>query len=240
MNLTFDIETIPSLDHPPEPINRDDIAAAVTHPARLSKQESIDKWYQEQYQTAVSEAYQKAQDDSEAKWEKGSLYSLEGKVICIAWAFGNGPVQCLHGSDEHDLLKRWSDLILPQANEISNTEQIYWIGHNIHRFDLPFLANRFMINRLKCSIHLPWDSKPWDDTIVDTINKIPFTGGEGKSLDRICKVLGLGEKLGSGADVYGWFEEGDWEAIANHCKRDVELERKLCKFFMLGDPKHHG
>ena len=214
--IYVDIETIPAGD----PID----ISTIQPPSNMSKPETIAKWRAEQAPKLVDELYRKR-----------ALNSMEGEIVCIGWAIGDEEVRtCTAHADylnEFDLIDSWSNWL---QEDIDIYDSVIWIGHNALNFDMPWLwrrAVKYDLPWLKSQIRLD----RYKNNIHDTM-KI-WAGADFKdytSLDKLASWLGLGSQNGSGSEVYDNYLKGDYEAIAEHCKSDVELVRAVYKKIMGG------
>jgi hypothetical protein len=160
---------------------------------------------------------------------KSALQAEFGRVVCVT--FGkmkfneNGePVFQLityKGEDE--------DLILQQTFALMDKlakSGIKLSGHNIKRFDIPFLCKRGLINSMTLPIPLQiWDKKPWELPFVDTSELWSFGAWqEGfTSLDLLTCVLDIDSPKDdiSGDQVTEQFWAGNIDRIAEYCQKDV-------------------
>ena len=169
----------------------------------------------------------------EELWEhKASLHAEYGKIVCIT--FGKlrleDPTQpqiqitSIHGHDEAELLRKVSAGIEKSFVVNSNT---LLVGHNIERFDIPYMSKRFIIN----SVDLPgalvsWNRKPWEAKMLDSSKVWSFgSWQEGfTSLNLLTAVLGLPSPKDemAGKDVYKhyWLKD-NLEGIKTYCEKDV-------------------
>lgn len=101
------------------------------------------------------------------------------------------------------------------------------VGYNLINFDLPTIFMRSMLLGIKPSRELPlrrYSKEP----IYDVMQELAYWNPEHwKGLDWWSKRLGVGETIGSGADIYNLWKEGKQEEIDAHCRRDVELTRDI-------------
>ena len=69
----------------------------------------------------------------------------------------------------------------------------YLCGHNIINYDIPFLIKRGMLYNLKIPSNLKssLNSKPWETSIIDTVNLWKFNGSDFISLKLISNFLNL-------------------------------------------------
>jgi DNA polymerase elongation subunit (family B) len=131
-NIVVDIETIPGLDKP----GPDDISV----PANYKNPEVIEK-------------YRTDPDRINELWIKQSLDFIRGRIHTIAWKINDEPTQSIwhDGTDEEGLLKRFEQALLDTFKEHYGNDTMYgvtWVGHNIKRFDMPFIWLR--ARKYKC------------------------------------------------------------------------------------------
>lgn len=169
----------------------------------------------------------------EELWEhKASLHPEFGKIICITFGKlkledpSNPQIQLnsVYGDDETELLRKTAAGLEKAFVNNSNT---LLVGHNIERFDVPFLSKRLVIN----SIDLPtafvqWNRKPWDAKMLDSSKVWSFgSWQEGfTSLNLLTAVLGLPSPKDemAGKDVYDhYWNKGNIEGIKTYCEKDV-------------------
>jgi DNA polymerase elongation subunit (family B) len=131
-NIVVDIETIPGLDKP----GPDDISV----PANYKNPEVIEK-------------YRTDPDRINELWIKQSLDFIRGRIHTIAWKINDEPTQSIwhDGTDEEGLLNRFEQALLDTFKEHYGNDTMYgvtWVGHNIKRFDAPFIWLR--ARKYKC------------------------------------------------------------------------------------------
>ncbi len=104
------------------------------------------------------------------------------------------------------------------------------IGHNILDFDLRFIYQRSVVQRVKPSVELSfrrYSSSPIFDTMQEWAK---WSRQEMISLDRLALVLGLPTSKSaeiSGDKVFDRFRAGKHQLIRDYCMADVELTRKV-------------
>lgn len=176
--------------------------------------------------------------DHELWQEKAPLQAEFGRVVCISagklnLSDPNEPklqVRSQYGTDEVDILKKFGigiDKIFVKNVSTKLT------GHNIKRFDIPFLSKRFIINGIDLPSCLNSTSKkPWEMNTFDTTEAWSFgSWQEGfASLNLITKVLGLPspKDVISGADVYNeYWKKNNVEGIKTYCEKDIVATAKV-------------
>jgi len=215
-NLFLDIETLPT--------DRDDVrellARKVTHPATISKPETIAKWNAESRPAAIDEAVAKT-----------GLDGTFGRVCVIGWAIDDGPVQTV--SSDHDERGLLSEFLARLDLSHSDLFSTCVIGHNVTGFDLRFLVQRYIVNSIRppSVITRAAQAKPWEvDKVFDTM--VQWSGGAarpGGSLEKLCMALSIpSPKNGvDGSMVASVVAAGGIAEVADYCAGDIEATRKV-------------
>lgn len=219
--LFLDIETIPTQNQILIKSFKDGIKA----PGNYSKQETIDKWLEDNRDSEADKLHRKTAIDG-----------LHGEIFSIAWAFDDGAAYVVYrGNNETEkfLLQSFFTQISDIKDSYGNRAVISkWVGHYITGFDLRFIWQRCVINGVKPSVSIPYDAKPWDDRVFDT--KVAWTGsgqysGAG-SLDAMSRAFGLDGKGDiDGSKVYDYWLAGRFDEIAEYNKDDVVKTRGMYK-----------
>lgn len=134
-----------------------------------------------------------------AQLEKAALSAETGKIVAVGWTL-DGENYITHESltDEASLLQEFWNMVRGfQGHSFS------LVGFNSHRFDSPFLIRRSWA----CGV-LPVNlmrGRYFDDAKSIDLMELYQCGDRQASisLGRLSKLLGVGEKLGSGADYAG-------------------------------------
>lgn len=212
----FDIETIPCQDED----YRTELARKVTAPASYKKQESIDKWLEENRDAAADEAMSKTSFDGG-----------RGHVCTIAWAKNDSGIEVRHAKtveEEREVISGFFSELDPYHSETL-------VGHNITGFDLAFLKKRAVCLGIKMpdGTIFPRDPKPWDKSVQDTMTM--WAGGRDRiSMDNLCSILGIKGKEGfDGSMVADAWTRGDHDTITEYCRDDVWRTREIHKRFMI-------
>ncbi len=202
--LSVDIETTPVDD----PALRAELAAGITHPANMSKPETIALWEETKKPALVEEAF-----------SRGGLSAVTGRIVCIG-AVHKDTEMSWCGPDEAELLH----LFFEHAGMLG--EPVTYVGHAISSFDLPFLRQRSIVHRRKAPLSLrkAWSSKPWDhEHVGDTMTLWSPDRDKRISLDRLCRLLGIPSPKAGGMDgsqVYGLWQQRRLQEIADYCLLD--------------------
>lgn len=216
MKLFFDLETIQTQN----PIFIEEVVKNTTHPKTMKKAETIAAWEKNQKQAAVDDAVSKTVFD-------GGM----GEIITFGYAIDDDDTHSFlraGGESEFDLLSDVNDILFKKLKMPP-----LWIGHNICGFDLRYLWKRFIVNGIKPAIKIPYDAKPWSNDVYDTMFEWAGTGNDKKSMDFVCKALGLEGKAGmDGSMVYQAWLDGKYTEIAEYCEHDVEMTRQIYKRLM--------
>lgn len=220
MFIYIDIETIPT--------QRDDIqaeiAAGVRHPGNISKAETIAKWEVESKPQAIEDAIHST-----------GLDGTYGEIICLGWAVNDSEPRCIGRNPEDSeaalLHEFFAKLSADLTDTHGNSRLPTWVGHYITGFDLRFIWQRCVVNKVCPTVPIPYDAKPWGDRVFDT--KIEWTGmnktGNG-TLHAISKALGYpGKGDLDGSKVWGAIKEGRLSEVMEYCKDDVIKTRLLHK-----------
>lgn len=207
--ITIDIETLPGDTRP----SNEDLMKEI--PKNISKPETIQKWLEE---------------NRELSYRKQSLNSMQGQILCIGIKVNNNKTYCPILGDpninnELDLLNNISEYIL-ELN--CSQKDIFWIGHNVYRFDLTWIWRKCIrYNLYELASLIPRNSK--SKQIYDIMDMWASEYKDYISLDKIAKFLGYDGKSDSidGSMVYDYYMEGKIEDIRTYCISDVELEHTI-------------
>ena len=210
MNLFIDLETIPSQAEGA----LEDASALVKVPANYKKPEAIEKYRQ----THAEEAYRKT-----------ALQGIAGEICSIAWAFDSKDI-CVCTRDETtsegDLLQCFFyDLRFDDGR--GEFQRITWIGHNLINFDLRFLKQRSLVNRIRCPVHIPADARHGSNNVFDTMKEWAGWRGYVKQ-DTLYAALGgppFENDTMDGSQVWDLWKDGKFDELSEYNKRDVEKLR---------------
>ena len=126
-------------------------------------------------------------------------------------------------------------------------KQARMCGHNIKRFDVPFLNKRAMMRNVALpDLMLVHNKKPWDMPFVDTSEIWSFGAWQESfaSLDLLANTLGVPSSKvdtdGSQVQAQYW-ERGDLDGIDGYCRLDVaatiNVVLRLSGYQMIGEIK---
>ena len=234
MDLFIDIETIPAqrpdiLEHL-EASQRDELTAAleaVKAPSNYKDEAKIAEYIATRRAELQADFAGKLADKIGGTGLDGAF----GQVFCIGWAWGDEQVRVEYspGLDEAAVLGAFF------ADMPRGFQTVRVIGHNVATFDLRFLKQRAMVLGVKPPACLPFDAKPWDLTIFDTM--VQFAGvGKTIGLDRLALAFGIPGKRGmSGADVWPAVKANRFQEVADYCADDVILTRAVFRRMTFAD-----
>ena len=157
-------------------------------------------------------------------WRKQALDSMKGEIICLCFAINDGDVVSLTGT-EKDILTQFDEVI-------GEYPWCILIGHNILRFDLPWLFHRgikFGLKGLKSIIpHAKNDTAMVRDTL-NIFAGIAFGSDSWYSLSELANFLGIPDKEFNGSEIHDLYLAGNINKIVEHCSYDVSLVRTIYK-----------
>ncbi len=224
MQITFDIETIPSQ----KTDARAAVLATIKPPATLKKPESIAAWWATDSAAAVEDAYRKQSFDA-----------LHGEIISIAAAGPDGQewTQCREqGQGEAELItefgrtvRKWLDDAAgrtPDGRIFADMDP-WLIGHNA-AFDLGFLWRRCAMLGVRLPFKLPTPAARAGQHYGCTMT---LWAGYGKtvSLDALCRGMGIPTSKGDmdGSQVFDAWQAGEYERIAAYNLQDVKATTEV-------------
>jgi len=181
----------------------------------------------------------------EASYEKfAALYPEFGRVVCISCGVtlsmkdDDGKprnkvitVKSFYGDDEVKILTDFAKTITEFDTKNRST---YLCGHNINKFDIPFLAKRMVINRLPIHKKLSFVGlPPWKiDWCIDTMDAWKMGNFQGaESIKVLAPVFGIETPKddidGSMVSNVFWNEKGGDVRIKVYCVKDVIATTKI-------------
>lgn len=165
--------------------------------------------------------------------DRAGIFAEFGKIVCISVGFlvkgtekgeWNIRLKSFADRDEKKLLEAFSGLV---NQYYSNPNKIYFCGHNIKEFDMPYICRRLLINQLPLPKSLDIaGKKPWETQhFLDTLTLWKF--GDYKnytSLSLLAAVFGFPTPKddidGSEVGNVFWLED-DLKRITTYCEKDV-------------------
>ena len=220
--LFLDLETLP--DQTEGALNY--IIDTIRPPANYKKQESKDRWMEENAESKALE-----------EWKKSALKGIAGEVCSIAWAFDDKPVAALTRTQnitEADVLGGFFDAVRDETKSGEGAfPSIQWIGHNIRGFDLRFLFQRAVINNLDPGLQIPINDRHGSRHVFDTMEEWEGFRQYAK-LDDIFYALqiDMGEEWDDvieidGSQVWDLWQSAQYGTIRRYNMYDVEKVREV-------------
>jgi len=156
---------------------------------------------------------------------KTSFDGRFGEIINIGYKINDGELSMLsrkQGDPEAPMLKAFFDLLADNLIlKGGSIPKVQWIGHNLIKFDLPFLFKRCVINNINPGITIPIDARHGLHAYDTALGWSGY--GNYISQDNLCKTLGLKTKQGmDGSKVYQAWLDGKYDEISEYCKNDVQ------------------
>ncbi len=170
---------------------------------------------------------------ADAKNERIKLLSvtpLYCRIVAIGWAIGNGPPLSVVIDDPADEAKALNHLWL----QIQAAKPI--VGYGILGFDIPVLLARSMILGVKPTRVL--DRRKYSSSDILDLYSSLYDGGysKGFGLKPTCRMLGMQIPADdcNGGKVYDLYQQGDFEAIGNYVRSDVQITQNLHRLKLAG------
>lgn len=170
-----------------------------------------------------------------------SLYAEFSKICAVSIAFLDKTGQKLvckgfAGEDEYQLLCDLGNFL---EKIKAGSPQYRLAGHASNWFDFPFMAKRYIINRLEIPTILDdTDKKPWECLNIDTNNLWKMgKAGPGSSLQALCVALDIPvSKVDMVGDEVGReFFKGNIIGIRDYCNMDAVATFNVIRRFKYQD-----
>ena len=229
MNITIDIETIPTQRREILDLVKGDIKA----PANYKDPEKITHYIEERIAEVAAR----------------TALAPYGELICIGTALDDEKPFVFYREDsdsmaEKRLLMDWIAW-LRSLDEPGRPAVPRFIGHNVIGFDIPRLWQRAIVHGLVLPSYFPapWEVSKWKPhgPVLDTM--YAFSPEQPLSLEMLATIFGIersypvltgseGEKPVTGADVCDlWLSAADG-IIKDYCMEDVRVTREIAKRFL--------
>jgi len=105
-------------------------------------------------------------------------------------------------------------------------------GHNIKKFDIPWLVKRMVMNNVAVPIQLQvWGKKPWEITHLDTSEMWSLGNWDYVSLDVLSCSLDIPSPKQNMKGQYvgkAFWEDKEYEQIKDYCEEDVKCGARIC------------
>ncbi|WP_020208249.1 ribonuclease H-like domain-containing protein [Gilvimarinus chinensis] len=222
MNVFIDLETIPEQ---PEAEAKAAIAESIQAPASMKKPETVADWH-----NGVGKYAGEKEALIEERYRKTALDGSKGEIISIAFAVEGGEVfvsSRQHFESEVGLIENALYQLDQELSSYGQSRPPYFVGHNIGGFDLKFLYQRCVINR----INPGFDLKQWGRHGSQFFDTMQAWAGWGNriSQDNLCKALGIEGKPDDidGSKVWDFYKAGQIGRIAEYNADDVLKVREI-------------
>lgn len=165
----------------------------------------------------------KKTEDFEEYFSKTSFDGAFGRILCIGYAINDEPEQILYNeNNEAETLR--------QFWEIAKEADLF-IGHNVMDFDLRFIFQRSIINKVKPPsnlLNLPF-ARYRNNPIFDTMKEWVKWANSSVGLEHIALAMGIPTPKDGidGSQVFDFYKKGKVNEILEYCKRDVETTREV-------------
>jgi DNA polymerase elongation subunit (family B) len=156
--------------------------------------------------------------------------SVEGKMVWLAKMKSFFDTERSESSEITQVLKPISDLLY---NIDRAGKSMRLCGHNIKKFDIPWLSKRMIMNKVNVPVQLQlWGKKPWEITHLDTGEMWSFGNWDGYvSLDTLACSLEVPSPKGNMKGEYVgrtfWIEK-NFIKIKEYCEEDVKCVARIC------------
>jgi len=192
-----------------------------------SKDDMIARWEKEL-------AEEKSADVANTQWEKTSFNSDVAPIacICIGWidevgSYRSAVFETATVLSEAEMLEEFHGYITSLC--VANGAQIKkpnFIGHNISKFDLPFIWKRSVINDVKTCQDVKWVDARHGSNCFDTM--VAWAGfGNRISADNLSRLLGIkGKSDMDGSMVYDAWQV-DHKKVIDYCYDDVAMVKAI-------------
>lgn len=223
MRIYLDVETLPS-----QAAGARELAAqGVKPPATHKKPETIRKWWEEEGERAIEEAYRKQ-----------ALDAASGELCAIGFCNDDSEptsIVRMQHETERDFIQRVFDGIQELLDTAATVapdghhfpDDVFFICHNAP-FDLGFIWRRCIVHGIRPPFPIPRpaarDGKDFGDTMTlwagyrNTI-----------SLDRLCRALGVKSPKADGMDGSQVFDKWlafEYDLVGDYNAEDVRATRE--------------
>jgi len=234
MNIYFDIETVPAQSPAAIELLKKDIEteiSAIKSPGNYKDEAKI-----AEYIKIKTDEITAAADE---KYRKTSFDGGMGQICAISFAVDDMHPYNIYQEDwtkESEIIHEFYGYLDDYYNPSTDPRPVF-IGHNVVGFDLRFLFQRSVMLGIKPPLFVPFQAKPWDQSVFDTM--VAWAGvGNRVSMDKLCKIFGI-ESKGEldGSKVWDYVQAGKIEEVAEYCGKDVERTRAIYKRLTFQDAK---
>lgn len=176
----------------------------------------------------------KAEEVANEKWEKTSFNPDVAPIACICISYFTNQTTCEQSFSlceytcEAEMLERFHNFVTVICSEHGEMiRKPNFIGHNIAKFDLPFIWKRSVINNVATVKGVKWIDAKHGYNCFDTM--IAWAGfGNRISADNLSKLLGIQGKTEGmdGSLVYDTWQT-DPQKVIDYCHDDVAMVKAI-------------
>ena len=189
-----------------------------------------DLWIKKAESIRLYEPDKKELDDNMMYIKNASIYPEFGKINTISIGqikFNDvgepvsANIRSFYGEDEAEFLK---EFLKTMSLIFLKNPNIQLVGHNIKKFDMPWIVKRALINGITVPTQFHFQKqKPWENCLLDTLEVWKFGGMNGASLDLICGVFNIPSPKNAmkNTEVSENYWAGKLEEIKNYCEGDI-------------------
>ena len=168
---------------------------------------------------------------AQAQWEKTSFNPDVTPIACICIAYDGLQLAWSlkdFNYDENFMLEAFHNTVdkICSKNGAQVTKPLF-IGHNLAKFDLPFIWKRSVINDVKTCEGVKWVDAKHGYNCFDTMTAWAGYGNR-ISADNLAKLLGIKGKTEGmdGSLVYDTWQT-DPQKVIDYCHDDVDMVRRI-------------
>ena len=139
--------------------------------------------------------------------------------------------------DEASQTSELEKILKPVSTMLTNMDRagknMRLCGHNIKKFDIPWLAKRMTMNNVTVPPQLQtWGKKPWEIVHLDTGELWSMGNWDGYvSLDLLSCSLGIQSPKETMSGQYvgrAFWDDQDYVKIKDYCEEDVKCVARIC------------
>lgn len=244
MDIYIDIETLRSSEEHRMQII-DDVKENFKAPNNLSKGQAEKDLLENGYEFEGSTKYI-SKDDMIASWEKELAEVKSANVAQEKWEKTSfnpdvAPIACIcieadgykqsfplnKYRNEKKMLSEFHFVVIELCSEHGEIiRKPNFIGHNIAKFDLPFIWKRSVINNVKSNYGVKWVDAKHGCNCYDTMTAWAGYGNR-ISADNLAKLLGIkGKSDMDGSMVYDTWQV-DPQKVISYCHDDVQMVKQI-------------
>ena len=131
-------------------------------------------------------------------------------------------IRSFYGDNEKELLEEFLKIM---SAVFSKNPSVQLVGHNIKKFDMPWIVRRSLINGIIPPTQFHFQKqKPWENCLVDTYEIWKFGGMSSATLDLVCGVFDIPSPKDAmrAEEVSGCYWNNQLEDIKEYCEKDVQ------------------